>query len=75
MHKRVLHVLFDSCDHVNIVDKELIKKTLGNIPSISDEFAEKLLGERRVLKGLSVITIARSDLIFDDFSFVVDDNV
>lgn len=60
---------------MNIIDKELIKKTLGDITSISDEFTEKLLGESRVLKGFSVITIARCDLRFDDFFFVVDDNV
>ena len=45
MHQGVLHVLFDFGYHVDVIDKEPVKKVLGNVASIGNEFAKKILGE------------------------------
>ena len=68
MHQGVLHVLFDFGYHVDVIDKEPVKKVLGNVASIGNEFAKKILGECSVFQRFSVITIARCDLIVDDFT-------
>lgn len=75
MHQGVLHVLFDFGYHVDVIDKEPVKKVLGNVASIGNEFAKKILGECSVFQRFSVITIARCDLIVDDFTPVVDNNM
>ena len=66
MHQGVLHVLFDFGYHVDVIDKEPVKKVLGNVASIGNEFAKKILGECSVFQRFSVITIARCDLIVGD---------
>ena len=42
MHQGVLHVLFDFGYHVDVIDKEPVKKVLGNVASIGNEFAKKI---------------------------------
>ena len=41
MHQGVLHVLFDFGYHVDVIDKEPVKKVLGNVASI-ETFARRL---------------------------------
>ena len=37
MHQGVLHVLFDFGYHVDVIDKEPVKKVLGNVASIGKD--------------------------------------
>ena len=75
VHQRVLHVPLKLRDQVYVVDKEHLEEVLANVPPVCEELAEEFLGELPVLKGFSVIDIARSELPLDDLAPVVDDQM
>ena len=75
VHQRVFHVPFELRDQVYVIDKEHLKEVLADVPPVCEELAEEFLGELSVLKGVSVIDIARSELPLYDLAPVVDDQV
>ncbi len=75
IHQRVLHIPFQLCHQVYVIDEEHFEEVLADIPSVGDEFPEESLGELPVLQRFPVIDVSRGELPLDDLPLVVDDQM
>ena len=75
IHQRVLHVPFQLCHQVYIIDEEHFEEVLADIASVGEEFPEESLGELPVLQRFPVIDVSRGELPLDDLPLVVDDQM
>ncbi len=75
IHQRVLHVPFQLCHQVYVVDEEHLEEVLADIPSVGEEFPEESLGKRPVLQRFPVVDVSRGELSLDDLPLVVDDQM
>ena len=75
IHQRVLHVPFQLCHQVYIIDEEHFEEVLADIASVDEEFPEESLGELPVLQRFPVIDVSRGELPLDDLPLVVDDQM
>lgn len=75
IHQRVLHVPFQLCHQVYIIDEEHFEEVLADIPPVGEEFPEESLGELPVLQRFPVIDVSRRELPLDDLPLVVDDQM
>ena len=75
IHQRVLHVLFQLCHQVYVINEEHFEEVLANIPPVGEELPEESLGELPVLQRFPVVDVSRCELPLDDFPLVVDDQM
>ena len=75
IHQRVLHIPFQLCHQVYIIDEEHFEEVLADIPPVGEEFPEESLGELPVLQRFPVIDVSRGELPLDDLPLVVDDQM
>ena len=75
IHQRVLHVPFQLCHQVYIIDEEHFEEVLADIPPVGEEFPEESLSELLVLQRFPVVDVSRGELPLDDFPLVVDDQM
>lgn len=75
IHQRVLHIPFQLCHQVYIIDEEHFEEVLADIASVGEEFPEESLGELPVLQRFPVIYVSQGELPLDDLPLVVDDQM
>ena len=75
IHQRVLHIPFQLCHQVYIIDEEHFEEVLADIPPVGEEFPEESLGELPVLQRFPVVDVSRGELPLDDLPLVVDDQM
>jgi len=61
-HERVLHVLLDLGDEVQVIHKEHLKEVLADISPVGEEFPEELRREAFVLQRCPIVYIPRRKL-------------
>ncbi len=59
IHQGILHILFDLCYQMQVINKQHIKKVLTDISSVCKEFPKELFCELLVFQGFSIIYITR----------------
>ena len=59
IHQRVLHVPFQLCHQVYVVNEEHLEEVLADIPPVGEEFPEESLGKRPVLQRFPVVDVSR----------------
>lgn len=75
IHQRVLHVPFQLCHQVYVVNEEHLEEVLADIPPVGEEFPEESLGKRPVLQRFPVVDVSRRQLPLDDLPLVVNDQM
>ena len=75
IHQRVLHVPFQLCHQVYIIDEEHFEEVLADIPPVGEELPEESFFEHPVLQRFPVVHIGSRETERDDLSPVVADEV
>ena len=79
IHLRVLHIPFQLCHQVYIIDEEHFEEVLADIASVGEELPEESpeesLSELPILQRFPVVDVSRRELPLDDLPLVVDDQM